>query len=99
VKILTTCIKKTPLAPDVNIEKIARDPRCTGFRFVLFFLFLLLSIWTSLRCSHPSGADIDLLHREAQTECIRLCIEEGKPLQVSNDHFEVRAFLLIVFFH
>lgn len=36
-----------------------------------------------------SGADIDLLHREAQTECIRLSIEKNEPLLVTNQHFEV----------
>jgi ribosome biogenesis ATPase len=31
VKILKTCARKTPLAPDVNLEKIALSERCNGF--------------------------------------------------------------------
>jgi ribosome biogenesis ATPase len=36
VKILKTCARKTPLAPDVDLEKIALSEKCTGFRYFCF---------------------------------------------------------------
>lgn len=36
-----------------------------------------------------SGADLALVQREAQSECIRQAIEEGKALIVNAEHYDV----------
>lgn len=35
VQILKTVTKRTPLAPDVDIEKLGRDVRMNGYRYFL----------------------------------------------------------------
>src|SRR5580693_6281569 len=84
-EILKTCARKTPLAPDVDLEVLGLSERCTGFRLRELLLLLLL-----LPLSHiSSGADLDLLVRQAQEECLKLAIEKKEALVLTRQHFEV----------
>lgn len=49
-QILKTVIKRTPLAPDVDIEKLARDVRMNGYRYIfslIYHCFCFINSWFS----------------------------------------------------
>jgi len=44
-------------------------------------------IAADVSCTGYSGADLALVHREAQSECIKQAIEKGEALMVTQQHY------------
>ena len=84
-EILRTLTKKTPLASDVDLVRIAEDPRARNFRYTLLLKSLI-----------NSGADLSALIRQAAVLSLKEIllarnsehIPEDVNIKVEMSHFE-----------